>query len=173
MRRAPLGAPFFCWQCRSAEPSARQTHGVLSLPDHPFCQIRLAKHPTIGTESGTRVTSGIPFHVDRISSDQRGRCDHRLKSSNARPLHGFLNFQRSCFARSRRKCEIPMLRLASFLEVFFAISIADAGSPGQVRVTESTLNTLARSPVGEQIEVSELPAGPGLLTSFSFRRVDV
>jgi hypothetical protein len=66
-----------------------------------------------------------------------------------------------------------MLRLASFLEVFFAISIADAGSPGQVRVTESTLNTLARSPVGEQIEVSELPAGPGLLTSFSFRRVDV
>ncbi|HOX70593.1 M12 family metallo-peptidase [Dokdonella sp.] len=66
-----------------------------------------------------------------------------------------------------------MLRPVIFLLSLFALPNALAIAPGQASVSDSVLNTLARAPVGAQLDVKDFPAGPGLLAPISFRRIEV
>jgi len=52
-------------------------------------------------------------------------------------------------------------------------SAAATAAPGTVTVEMTTLQSMARTPVGATIKLDEFPAGPGILTEITFERIDV
>ncbi|MEO7014010.1 MAG: M12 family metallo-peptidase [Dokdonella sp.] len=64
------------------------------------------------------------------------------------------------------------------LQLFFAIALvtgsaaATAGNAATT-LTWSTISNMANTPVGSSIEVSGFPAGPGVFSDMSFRRIDI
>lgn len=46
-------------------------------------------------------------------------------------------------------------------------------APGTVSLDAATLGSLARLPTGATLEMTEFPAGPGVLSDMTFRRIDV
>jgi hypothetical protein len=66
-----------------------------------------------------------------------------------------------------------MMRSIVYLLCLGLATALNAAQPGQVHLQSSLLQEAARLPIGGTLELAEFPAGPGILTAYTFRRIDV